>query len=93
MDDLNIENLIRLTEAGDVAQAAEILSEYFQNFPDSEGGAYVAAAAAYTKLMAQNQQELARVLEAQVVELKNIDAAEKAELDAVDLEFTRSQLK
>ena len=94
MEEFNLENLIRLTESGEEEKAAQVVAEFFDSYsPEERGAAFVAIAAAYTKLMAQNKQELANVLESQLSELKRLDMEEKSLLDEVDLAQARNHLQ
>ncbi len=93
MADLDIQQFIELADK-DADSAAKQLTEYLASLSQAEKGkAYIALASAYTKLMAENNEQMVAVLDAQLAELRALDKAEKADLEAADLATVRDQLK
>lgn len=93
MESLNIADLISLTENNKTDEAAKIVSDYFDNLPPEEKGkAYVALASIYMQMVAENNQKMANLLDLQLMQLKEIDKAEKEMLENAELEDVRSKL-
>lgn len=93
MNNLDIAELIELTESGKTEEAVKIVSSFFAGLSAAEKGqAYVAMGSMYLKLIAENQRELAAVLDLQLQQLKEIDQAEQEIVEEIELEQARAQL-
>lgn len=94
MEELDIAQLVELADSNQIEKATEIVSNYLDNLSSAEKGkAYVDIATAYLHLVAENQEQLAAVLDAQLIQLKQLDLAEKELTEEVELDEVRSQLK